>query len=395
MTRSSGPDRRPDSGHELCDLRRRRHGRPSESDGGQRRLGQLHGQRAWAETAPPRALGRPQRGPSGPLPPFGDPHPPAQTGGTVTNAVGIDGRATDAVWQGGRLIFTATTTCTPPTDAVRDCVRVTELTTGAPSATPTVRQDFNLAALGFDQYFGGIGLSLNGALYVTYTKSSSATLPSGFFVYQLPSDATNSVSSAEAVLPGDAKYTGTRWGDYMGVATDPQAPSTAWRTNQASNSSGTWKTNIGALNTDRGSTYVPMDPVRVLDTRIGLGLSARFQSNVARSFQITGTITDVGPIPANAIAITGNVTEVQQTAVGYVAVTPRPTNKPTSATVNFPVSDARNNNVTTALGPGGQISAAYVAPAGKSTHLVFDVTGYFVRPPAAGATFNTVTPARI
>ena len=324
------------------------------------------------------------------LPAFGDPHPPAQSGGTVTSVDGIDGRATDAVWQGGRLVFTATSVCTPPGDSARDCVRVTELTTGAPSTTPTIRQDFNLGDVSYDQYFGGIGLSLNGALFATYTKSSSSSFPSGYFVYQLPSDATNSVSVAQGVLAGELKYAETRWGDYMGVGTDPQAPGTAWRTNQASNISGTWKTNIGALNTDFGSTYVPIDPVRVLDTRIGLGLSGRFQSKIARSFQVTG-----GVIPASAVAITGNVIEVQQTAAGYVSVTPRPINKPTSSTVNFPLGDTRANNVTTPLGPGGTLSATYdTTAAGRFTHLVFDVTGYFV-PDTTGAGYTPVTAARL
>jgi hypothetical protein len=329
------------------------------------------------------------------LPAFGNPHPPVQPGGVVTSVDGIDGRATDAVWQGNRLVFTATTDCVPPPGpTAQDCVRVTELATSSPGSTPTVTQDFNLGAAGEDFYFGGIGLALNGSLHVTYTRSNASTVfPSGYAVYQLPTDLANSVSTAQEVLHGDpVKYTGTRWGDYMGVATDPQAPGTAWRTNQASDSAGEWKTNIGALNTDFGSTYVPIDPVRVLDTRIALGLSGRFQSNVARSFQITTPATS---IPLNAVAITGNVTEVSQTAVGFVAVTPRPTNKPTSATVNFPVGDARNNNVTTALGPGGTIAATYVAASGKFTHLVFDVTGYFM-PNNTGATFKTTPmPARI
>jgi hypothetical protein len=327
---------------------------------------------------------------------FGDPHAPVQNGGTVTSA--IDGRPTDATWQGGRLIFTSTTNCTPPTDIERDCVRVAELTTGAPNASPVLRQDFLLGALGFDYYFGGIGLSLNGSLHVTYARSSATTHPDGQAVYQLspPLDATNAVSPAQTVLAGTASYTGSRWGDYMGVATDPQVPGTVWRVNMASAvaSPPNWQTSIGQLSTDAGSTYVPITPVRVLDTRVGTGLSGRFQSNIARSFQITGAITDIGPIPPDAVAITGNVTEVQQTAVGYVAVTPRPTNKPKSATVNFPVGDARNNNVTTAIGPNGMISATYVAGSGKTTHLVFDVTGFFVAD-SSGATFNTVKPYRI
>ena len=33
--------------------------------------------------------------------------------------------------------------------------------------------------------------------------------------------------------------------------------------------------------------------------------------------------------------------------------------------------------MTVALGPGGKLNAVYRAKAGSTTHLVFDVTGYF------------------
>ena len=116
-----------------------------------------------------------------------------------------------------------------------------------------------------------------------------------------------------------------------------------------------------------------LNPARLLDTRIGNGLSGRFNAGIARTFQVTGR----GGVPANAIGVTGNVTVTGQTAAGFVFLGPVATNSPTSSTINFPLGDTRANGVTVALGGGGTLSATYVAGAGNTTQLIFDVTGYF------------------
>jgi hypothetical protein len=122
-----------------------------------------------------------------------------------------------------------------------------------------------------------------------------------------------------------------------------------------------------------GATYHALTPARLLDTRSGLGLSGAFDVYVARTFAVTG----VGGVPAGAIAVTGNLTVTGQTAPGYLFLGPVATNNPTSSTLNFPLGDNRGNGVTVALSPTGTLSATYVAVAGASTQVVFDVTGYF------------------
>ena len=67
-----------------------------------------------------------------------------------------------------------------------------------------------------------------------------------------------------------------------------------------------------------GATYVSLTPARLLDTRIGNGLSGTFSSGVARTFAVTGR----GGVPAGAIAVTGNLTVTNQTSPGFVALTP-------------------------------------------------------------------------
>jgi subtilisin family serine protease len=122
-----------------------------------------------------------------------------------------------------------------------------------------------------------------------------------------------------------------------------------------------------------GATFVPLPPARLLDTRVGNGLAGAFSAGVPRTFQVTGR----GGVPADAVAVTGNLTVTEQSQIGFVYLGPEPVASPTSSTLNFPLADNRANGVTVALGLTGSLSATYAAVGGGSTHLVFDVTGYF------------------
>jgi hypothetical protein len=154
---------------------------------------------------------------------------------------------------------------------------------------------------------------------------------------------------------------------------------------------------VGIFQTDRyyfGGTFVSVNPARIVDSRIGLGLATSIGvgAGQSRSFHATG----VGGVPAGAIAVTGNLTVTGQTAPGYVALSrTKPTTVPASSTINFPVGDNRANGVTAPLGITGLLWATYIAaPSTSKVHLVFDVTGYFA-PDASGATYVPLEPARL
>ena len=102
----------------------------------------------------------------------------------------------------------------------------------------------------------------------------------------------------------------------------------------------------------------------------------------------------MGAIPANAKAITGNLTVVNQTAAGYVTLaTEEPPPTPATSTLNFPVGDIRANGVTVKLNNDGRLWAVYKATGGQFTHLILDVTGYYVDD-LTGARFVALTPGR-
>ncbi len=139
------------------------------------------------------------------------------------------------------------------------------------------------------------------------------------------------------------------------------------------------------------TTYAPLAPTRILDTRFGNGLSNVFTSHVARTLAVTNR----GGVPGNAIAVTGNLTVTGQTSSGYLYVGPNPMNNPTSSTLNFPVGDDRANGVTVALGAGGTLGVTFVGQASSAkAHVIFDVTGYFV-PDMSGATYVALDASRI
>jgi subtilisin family serine protease len=146
-----------------------------------------------------------------------------------------------------------------------------------------------------------------------------------------------------------------------------------------------------------GATYVAVTPNRILDSRFGNGLSGRFQAGIPRTFQVTNRNTGNSAlnVPSTAIAVTGNLTVTEQTAAGWLTVTPTADGDPPTSTLNFPVGDNRANGVTVPLGAGGLLSIVYNgAPSAATTHVIFDVTGYFL-PGTSGARYVALTPNRL
>jgi hypothetical protein len=139
------------------------------------------------------------------------------------------------------------------------------------------------------------------------------------------------------------------------------------------------------------TTYHPVTPARILDTRTGAGIVGAIGVHNARTFQVTGQ----GGVPAGATAVTGNLTVTGQNSIGFLYIGPTPNDYPTSSTLNFPVGDDRANAVTVGLSSLGTLSVTYAAPStGPIAHVIFDVTGYFT-PDTSGATYLPLAPTRL
>jgi hypothetical protein len=144
-----------------------------------------------------------------------------------------------------------------------------------------------------------------------------------------------------------------------------------------------------------GQHYSPISPVRILDSRSGLG-TTKFHANVARSFVVAGfTPSGAGSpaIPPDAVAISANLTVTNQTVAGHVTVTPTPNNHPGTSTINFPLKDNRANGLTIPIDPlTGKISAVFTAKSG-TVDMTMDVTGYYSAD-VSGLLFHPLDPGR-
>lgn len=127
--------------------------------------------------------------------------------------------------------------------------------------------------------------------------------------------------------------------------------------------------------------YVPVTPVRVLDTRPGA------QSLGSRS-RVDVKVAGVSGVPTGARAVAVTVTAVHPTATTYVTAWPAGAVRPATSTVNVDPSRAAAAGAVVGVGGDGRISLYNNA---GSTHLVADVTGYFV--PSSGTRYSQLASA--
>ena len=141
-----------------------------------------------------------------------------------------------------------------------------------------------------------------------------------------------------------------------------------------------------------GDTYHPLTPVRLLDTRPAskIGLSGKFVALKPREFLIRGR----GGVPSNAKAVTGNLTVVNSNNSWAVYLGDTYQTAPSTSTINFSKGQIRANSLTVILSPSGTLWATFLSSGGKTTDLVFDVTGYYTAD-LTGAEYVPLTPVAL
>jgi hypothetical protein len=133
--------------------------------------------------------------------------------------------------------------------------------------------------------------------------------------------------------------------------------------------------------------YVPISPVRVLDTRSDVGV-ATVQDATPALLTVTGNIaTTTGQqnvVPTGASSVVINVTAINPTSDGFVSLRPGDaTGAPAVSTLNVTIGGTFPNGATITLpttgGSAGQIQIWYEAYAatGGTTDLLIDVVGYY------------------
>lgn len=152
-----------------------------------------------------------------------------------------------------------------------------------------------------------------------------------------------------------------------------------------------------AAATTVGGTYHPLQPARILDTRMGTGgvPAAPLQAGSLLTVQVAGN----GLVPASgAAAVVMNVTVTNTTAAGYLTVFPAGVAMPLASNLNWVGGQTLPNLVAVALGTGAQAGQVTVFNGAGSVDVVFDVAGYYTTPalsPGPDGLFKPLVPARL
>lgn len=115
--------------------------------------------------------------------------------------------------------------------------------------------------------------------------------------------------------------------------------------------------------------YEAVNPKRILDTRVPIGVAARgrIATNGVLTLQVTGP-----NVPTDAEAVTLNVTVTDPGATGFVTVYPCDKPLPTASNLNFVAGQTVPNLVTVSLSATGSVCLYTSA----TTHLIADLAGY-------------------
>ena len=156
-----------------------------------------------------------------------------------------------------------------------------------------------------------------------------------------------------------------------------------------------------------GSSYMPVTPARVADTRCGESTQPSFCASEDLPAQNAGLRTlppggaidvqvgGVDGVPSNATAAVMNVTAISS-GPGYLTVYPAGSTRGALPSVVWPSGlTAVPNMVTVALGSGGQVS---IYNHSGHSDVVVDVAGSYVPPASSTSTaglFVPLTPARL
>ncbi|MCU1396997.1 MAG: hypothetical protein JWN62_106 [Acidimicrobiales bacterium] len=148
----------------------------------------------------------------------------------------------------------------------------------------------------------------------------------------------------------------------------------------------------GAVGAGTISSFVPIVPCRLIDTRTDTTVGTRstpLQPGETATFAVWGTNGNC-TIPNTATGIVANATAVNPTSSSFVTIFPSDATQPTTSNLNVvAASPPTPNQVTVALSAAGKLSAFNQ----KGTlDFVLDIVGYYQ---AAATTPTTPTPVPV
>ena len=142
---------------------------------------------------------------------------------------------------------------------------------------------------------------------------------------------------------------------------------------------GTWRADAGGAPAVGDTTFVPIAPCRLFDTRPGEEVPGSnptpLQPETDRQVQVTGFVGFCN-IPADASGVAMNVTILNPSAAGVLTVFPANlTTKPSASNLNWVAGQAPTpNKVDVQLSPAGAVK---LGNGGGTVDVLADVVGYY------------------
>ena len=148
--------------------------------------------------------------------------------------------------------------------------------------------------------------------------------------------------------------------------------------------------------TTPGSTYFPLTPARLLDTRVGTGAP---MNPLGANSSIDLTVVGVGGVPATGVtAVVLNVVATDATApASFLTVYPAGTAKPLASNLNFNAGTTSTNLVKVAVPTTGEKAGKVtIYNLAGSVSVVADVNGWYsANGGSVGGTYVPQSPARV
>uniref|UniRef100_UPI003EBB3CD7 S53 family peptidase n=1 Tax=Actinacidiphila sp. bgisy145 TaxID=3413792 RepID=UPI003EBB3CD7 len=205
-------------------------------------------------------------------------------------------------------------------------------------------------------------------------------------LYRLPSSAFHDITDGTNIVPGQnlqpaGLYTaGPGYDLTTGLGTPQNARTTIAALCQA-------------VSPTVGSTFTPVNPARVLDTRakIGVTTTTPVAAGAKVVLQVAGSAG--GAVPSSGVAsVVLNVTATAETTGGHLIAYPDGGTQPTSSNLNWTPGRNIPNLVIVPVGDDGKVDL--VNASSGTVHFVADVFGYFSTA-SSGATYYPAGPTRV
>jgi len=129
---------------------------------------------------------------------------------------------------------------------------------------------------------------------------------------------------------------------------------------------------VSAQAASTGSGFTPLSPVRILDTRKGIGAPA---AKVAAFGTVSLKVAGTAGVPSGVTAIAVNITVVNPTQGGYITAYPGGQTKPGVSNLNFKPGQTIPNTAIVQVGSNGYVN--FANGSGGTIDLLADLAGYY------------------